>query len=366
MLERRRAIRPGDRRDDGDWRRPLAEQAAVPPVDLGPGPVLGDLAAVVAGFRDEYYGLVGAVREHDGEGGDGAPGDRAAPARLVTSGAVDWAGTSWGERPVRFAKRRWRAPVVDPDLLAGAPAAARRWVERSRGPKLVVASQTRVVEAAVDEEGSWVPSVPALAVLPADPADLWLVACGAVAGGDRWLARRSAGTALDRHGIKVSGPDLAALPLPPGGGVAGGGVGPPVFRRPPDHRRARPLPGRGGRRLRGRRRRDHVVAGSGGPGRAHPSDGRSVSLDIKSGSALPGRPGNLVPDRRCHPGQPGCGSSGATKCPSPEFFTAVRAPTAPRTDQMARSRQPTRPAPAGDPLAGPSGNGDGGVHRGRW
>lgn len=215
VLERRRAIRPGDRRDDGDWRRPLAEQAAVPPVDLGPGPVLGDLAAVVAGFRDEYYGLVGAVREHDGEGGDGAPGDRAAPARLVTSGAVDWAGTSWGERPVRFAKRRWRAPVVDPDLLAGAPAAARRWVERSRGPKLVVASQTRVVEAAVDEEGSWVPSVPALAVLPADPADLWLVAAAVLSpAATAWLARRSAGTALDRHGIKVSGPDLAALPLP--------------------------------------------------------------------------------------------------------------------------------------------------------
>src|SRR5690606_12549856 len=161
--------------------------------------------------------------------------------RLVTSGAVDWAGTSWGERPVRFAKRRWRAPVLDPDPLAGAPApaprraersrgpevvappqtrdaqaagdagggwvapapaAARRGVERSGGPKLVVASQTRVVEAAVDEEGSWVPSVPALAVLPADPADLWLVAAAVLSpAATAWLARRSAGTALDRHGI---------------------------------------------------------------------------------------------------------------------------------------------------------------------
>ncbi len=217
VLERRAAPRPpGGRRDDEAWRRPLADQAAVPVVDLGAGPVLGDLATVVAGFRDEYYGLVAAVREHDdGAGGGDMPGGLAAPARLVTSGALDWGGTSWGERPVRFAKRRWQAPVVDPRLLAEAPAAARRWVERTRGPKLVVASQTRVVEAAVDERGSWVPSVPALAVVPADRADLWLLAAAVLApAATAWLARRSAGTALDRHGLKVSGPDLAALPLP--------------------------------------------------------------------------------------------------------------------------------------------------------
>src|SRR5690606_25812728 len=128
---------------------------------------------------------------------------------------VDWAGTSWGERPVRFAKRRWRAPVVDPDPLAGATAAAPRRGARPRGPEPVVASQTRGGGGAVDEEGSWVPSVPALAVLPADPADLWLVAAAVLSpAATAWLARRSAGTALDRHGLKVSGPDLAALPLP--------------------------------------------------------------------------------------------------------------------------------------------------------
>ena len=31
-------------------------------------------------------------------------------APLVTSGALDWAACSWGDRPVRFAKRRWRRP----------------------------------------------------------------------------------------------------------------------------------------------------------------------------------------------------------------------------------------------------------------
>ena len=141
--------------------------------------------------------------------------DEVAP--LVTSGALDWAGCAWGDRTTRFAKRRWHAPVVDAGRLAGAPPAARRWVERTRQPKLVVATQTRVVEAAVDTGGRWVPSVPALAVLPdADsPVGVWHLAAAVLSpAATAWLARRSAGTGLERGALKVAAPDLAALPLP--------------------------------------------------------------------------------------------------------------------------------------------------------
>lgn len=192
------------------WGRLWADAVGLPDVQLAPGPRLGDRATVVAGFRDQYYGLVDVVREATPSDTSG----RVAP--LVTSGAIDWAACSWGERPIRYAKRRWQAPVVDLERLpAAAPPIARRWVERSRTPKLVVATQTRVVEAAVDCDGDWVPSVPTLAVLPADDGDLWRLAAALLApAATAWLLRRSAGNGLERGTLKVAAPDLAALPLP--------------------------------------------------------------------------------------------------------------------------------------------------------
>ena len=193
------------------WRRAWARAVDLPADGLAADHgTVADRAAVMAGFRDQYYGLAGAVRERDDLG------DGVTPAPLVTSGAIDWGRCDWGERPVRYAKRRWRAPVVDPDLLAGAPRIARRWVERTGAPKLVVASQTRVVEAAVDERGAWVPSVPALAVVPHDPGDVWLLAAAVLApAATLWIAHRARGTALERRALKLAGPDLALLPLPP-------------------------------------------------------------------------------------------------------------------------------------------------------
>ena len=215
VLERRVAPRPGRPASPdpgGGVGRAWAQAAALPPVDLATaagGGTLGGRAAILAGFRDQYYGLAGAVRERD-ELPDGVP-----VAPLVTSGALDWAACSWGERPVRYARRRWHAPVVDLDRLVASPPVAQRWVARCRAPKLVVGTQTRVVEAAVDAVGTWVPSVPALAVVPHDPGDVWRLAAAVLApAATAWLAHRSVGTALDRAALKVAKPDLAALPLP--------------------------------------------------------------------------------------------------------------------------------------------------------
>ena len=110
---------------------------------------------------------------------------------------------------------RASAPLMRRQRCCGAPAIARRWVARTRAPKLVVATQTRVVEAAVDVEGTWVPSVPTLAVVPTADEDLWRLAAAVLSpAATAWFARRSAGTGLDRGALKVTGPDLAALPLP--------------------------------------------------------------------------------------------------------------------------------------------------------
>jgi N-6 DNA Methylase len=203
-------VGPGRRNGEPNaWSERFAAAVGIPRVQTPATGTIADLAQVIAGFRDEYYGLVAAVRE-------GSPGGDDAGAPLITSGLIDWLGCSWGRRPARFAKRAWRAPVVDLDELGetGGPA-ARRWVARARVPKLLVATQTRVVEAAVDVGGSWVPSVPVVSVVPHDPADLWRVAAAVVSpAATAWLLGRAPGTALARGAIKVAAPDLLALPLP--------------------------------------------------------------------------------------------------------------------------------------------------------
>jgi N-6 DNA Methylase len=190
------------------WFERFADAVGIPRVPTTSTGTIGDLADVIAGFRDEYYGLVGLVREHAAGDGGTSP--------LVTSGLIDWLACSWGFRPARFAKRAWRAPAVDlGELERAGSRAARRWVARSRVPKLVVATQTRVVEAAVDADGSWVPSVPVVSLVPHDPADLWRLAAAVVSpAATAWLFGRAPGTALARGALKVAAPDLLALPLP--------------------------------------------------------------------------------------------------------------------------------------------------------
>jgi hypothetical protein len=200
------------------WAERLADAVGVPAVAVdGSAGCLGERAHVAAGFRDEYYGLVPLVRE-------AADLPDLAAARLVTAGALDWGRCSWGERPARFAKRTWQAPVVDvaaaDDLPADEPTTrgVRRWLARTGGPKVLVANQTRVVELAVDDVGTWVPSVPVLAVVPHRADDLWrLAAAVGSPTATAWLWRRAPGTALHRDALKVAAGDLAALPLPADG-----------------------------------------------------------------------------------------------------------------------------------------------------
>jgi hypothetical protein len=165
---------------------------------------LGEWCTATAGFRDEYYGLVPAVGEQrDAEGDDHAP--------LVTSGLLDPARCHWGRRPARFARRRFDAPTVS---LAALEPALRRWVDARRRPKVVVGTQTKVVEAAVDEAGAWVPSVPVLSV-ECDAPDLWHLAAALLSPAVSAFARdRWCGTALVDDTIKLAAPDIATLPAP--------------------------------------------------------------------------------------------------------------------------------------------------------
>ncbi|MGB3054265.1 MAG: N-6 DNA methylase [Acidimicrobiales bacterium] len=141
----------------GSWSALALAALGVPGSAHRASGTLGDLCSAAAGFRDEYYGLVGLVHEASVADIADLP---ATLAPLVTSGLVDPGRLWWGERATRFGGQSWSRPVVDRAALAAAGGRAAVWAASTRGPKVVVASQTRVGEAAVDLIGSWLPSTP--------------------------------------------------------------------------------------------------------------------------------------------------------------------------------------------------------------
>ena len=137
---------PSDGLAARSWSGVVTGALGVPPVpSLQVDGTFGQRARLTANFRDQYYGLVPAVSE----GGTG-PG-------LVTSGLVDPGRCAWGRRDVTFAKRRFRRPTVELDRLSPA---MRRWADELLVPKVLVANQTRVIEAVADPDGRWLPGVP--------------------------------------------------------------------------------------------------------------------------------------------------------------------------------------------------------------
>ncbi|MDQ6695855.1 MAG: N-6 DNA methylase [Actinomycetota bacterium] len=171
--------------------------------------VLGQIASATAGFRDQYYGLIPYVQEAD----DGpAAVDGSAP--LITSGLIDPARCLWGCMPSRFAKRTWSRPTLDVGSVRTADPRLGAWLDRVLVPKVLVACQTRVVEALVDERGVMVPSVPVIAV-SADPNRLFDVAAALLAPfTSAWAVRRAAGAALGADAIKLAATQLLEVPLP--------------------------------------------------------------------------------------------------------------------------------------------------------
>ena len=216
--------------DAGTWSPVVALADGVPLLELTGGATVGDRAHATAGFRDEFYAVAPHVVDLADPSGGGAMGTvppslPAGHARLVTAGLVEPARTAWGERTTRMAGRRLRAPALDLRALrdrAEAGGGDRRflaWAEARSRPKVVVATQTAVVEAAVDEDGTWWPSVPVISVVPdaehPSVESLWLLAAALAAPpASAWVAERASGTALGARALRVSARTVARVPLP--------------------------------------------------------------------------------------------------------------------------------------------------------
>ena len=164
----------------------------VPPLPaLATDGTVGDRAPCSLNFRDEYYGLVPAVSDD----GDGPP--------LVTSGLIDPGRCLWGDRPVRFAKREFAAPRVE---LARLDTSMRAWARRKLVPKVLVANQTRIIEAVADPDGD-VAARRAGELARADARDERLGA-----GGRAHVTRRHGSRLARRRGHRAVGPGDPARP----------------------------------------------------------------------------------------------------------------------------------------------------------
>jgi len=184
------------------WAPLLAAHRRVPQPPAPPdGPTLGDIAVATAGFRDQFYGLRDAVYD-----------DPRAPLRLITSGLIQPLENKWGSRACRFDKRSLGAPGVDLDRVDPAISA---WVAARLRPKVLVASQTKVIESIVDPDGSLVPCTPVVSIEPHDDTGVWHVAalltCPVATAR---LVSVATGSALSADAVRVSASRLAELSLP--------------------------------------------------------------------------------------------------------------------------------------------------------
>lgn len=196
------ARKPGD----PVWTGTVTSSSGVPPLDIADrlqtDGTIGERAVGHAAFRNRFYALAGAVVE-------GGPGPR-----LITSGLVDPLVCHWGRRPATFGGRRLLTPVVD---LARLDDEMQRWSAARLVPKVVVANQTRIVEAAVDSDGSWVPSVPTVTLTPrsATTVDhLAAVLTSAVASVLAW--HQAAGTGRSATTIRLGPRLVESIPWPAG------------------------------------------------------------------------------------------------------------------------------------------------------
>lgn len=184
-----------------DWATRLATAAGVPNIECPDTKTIGDVATVTADFRDEFYALRDHVVECD---------DTPSAVPVVTCGLVDPGMLLHGRRSARLHGRRWTRPGVvrHADLQ---PLLDARLV-----PKVLVATQTRVIEAAPDPNGIYMPCTPLVRIVPRDPIDVWRITASLCAPQTTAIAaHRHFGAGRAPNTLRLRATDIAALPLLP-------------------------------------------------------------------------------------------------------------------------------------------------------
>ena len=190
------------------WAPLISDGFGIPRVDLDESQTMSAVLNATADFRDQYYGLVGFVEDANGRVPDGVN-----TAALITTGLIDPAELHWGNRSTKFNKTDYTAPLVDLNRLRSESELG-DWAANRLVPKLLLATQTRVIEVAVDEAGVLLPSVPVITVTT-HGISLWHAAAALMSPPiTAWAAARYMGAALSIDALKLSASQVLGLPLP--------------------------------------------------------------------------------------------------------------------------------------------------------
>lgn len=197
---------------ESTWSRLIAEPEDLPEIRVLSGRVLGDIATATADFRDQYYALRGRLVEDAAL--TAAQRRSGAFPPVVTTGLIDLAQNVWGRGPTRIHKRVWAAPRVDRAGLEERPADA-AWLRARLTPKVLLATQTRVLEVVADPLGRLLPCTPVISLMPRDGGSVWRLAAAVCSPVCTLIARRTyAGAALSTDAIKLSAKQALVLPAP--------------------------------------------------------------------------------------------------------------------------------------------------------
>ena len=211
----------------GRWGAAAAASAGVPALEVREGGRVGELASVTADFRDQYYGLRGALCDdrHAGRGLNALRPRTAAIDRVasrmdrlpvITTGLIGWNHSLWGQRSARLLGRVFAHPAARvPALLPRGE--MRGWLSAALHPKILLATQTPVIEAVVDPRGELAPGVPVIRLLPHDANDVWPLAAATMSPTTFWSSGRP--TPM-RSWTFISKPPATPSPRMPGGGNA--------------------------------------------------------------------------------------------------------------------------------------------------
>lgn len=197
------------------WSVLASRACGVPNLRLDPHlPTLRTWLDATADFRDVYYALRDLIIDAP-PSLDASAGRNANLIPILNTGLIELAATSWGRAYARLFRQRWLRPAFDLALAQQHPFLTRVLPLRLR-PKLILATQTRVVEAFVDAQGTWMPTTPLISLTPRDGApDLYTIAaalCSPVA--TLVAARRTFGTSMSPRAIKLAAREVLDLPIP--------------------------------------------------------------------------------------------------------------------------------------------------------
>ena len=198
-------------KDAATWGSVLAPAAARIAAKLSGEKTLGEIAHCTADFRDEYYALKGCISD-----ATKTPVKR----KIITSGTIDLAHNMWGEVPVRIHKRQYLKPVANLTKIKSDTTAKRR-LEKRCAPKVMLATQTRVIEVVIDEAGECLPVTPVITLTPqgewgkCDSERLGKIAAAVASPvACLWAVAHFGGAGLSIDAIKLSASQVRQIPLP--------------------------------------------------------------------------------------------------------------------------------------------------------